>query len=193
MPEKMIEYTDPEAKDRNYGTQNHDCFIFVPGLSLFQKNFELFFELEDVLELPVNGCKPDIGDLVQNLEFFHHKPAYFGRSDFLVGTVLEIGFDLIYDLFQLGYGNGPFFAGLQQALKELLAVEPLPLSILFDDHVGYFFDLLVGGESFLALEAFPAPADAEAVFAFSGIDHLAFGMITERTSHDFDCSPNFFT
>ena len=94
-----------------------------------------------------------------------------------------IDFGFVGDRFELGHGDGPLFAGLQQSGKNLLTIETLAPSVFLDHHVGDFIDALVTGESALASQAMPPPPNGLAFLAFPRIDHLVLKVAAKRTFH----------
>ena len=62
-------------------------FLLYHGLELFQK-------LVDVLEFPVHGGEPDVGDLIDLLEFLHDPLANNLRRHFLVELFMDFDLDL---------------------------------------------------------------------------------------------------
>ena len=89
--------------------------------------------MADVLKLPVNTGKPDIGNLVNFGQFHHDKFAYDLRGNFLFVLFSEHLIQLFYDLILLGKGNRPFAAGFVDARLDLGPVIGFPAMILFDN------------------------------------------------------------
>ncbi len=67
---------------------------------------------------------------------------------------------------------------------QLGPVKSLSPPALFDHHVGDVFHSFVGGETALAVQTFPSPANHIAFFTFTGIDYSILAMITKWTAHD---------
>jgi hypothetical protein len=90
---------------------------------------------------------------------------------------------LVDELGQLRHPDRPLFAGFEQAVENLLAVELLPPSISLYNYVGNFVAALVSGESALAFQAFASATDDVAFFALARIDDAVFTMTAEGANH----------
>ena len=82
-----------------------------------------------------------------------------------------------------GHRDGPFLAGAEEPLENLLAVEALPAIVLLDDHVRNVVNAFVGGEAPPALEAVAPAPDRVALLAHPGVDNLVFEVQAERAEH----------
>src|SRR6185503_9713830 len=104
-------------------------------------------------ELEVDAGEAHVRDLIDLLEALHDELADALRRPLAVAAVLYELLDSVDDGLELGGRDGPPFAGAKDAGHDLLPVERLAATVLFDDHVGHFVDALVARESPLALEA----------------------------------------
>ena len=81
-------------------------------------------------------------------------------ADLPLRLVLKRGLDPVGDRLERRHADRALLAGLQQAVHELLPVEPLPAAVLLHDHVRDFVNPLVAREPAAAVEALtPAPDD----------------------------------
>ena len=93
-------------------------------------------------------------------------------------------------MFQLADRYGPLFAGPEQPVKHLLAVELFPPAIFFHHHVGDFVDALVRGEALTALQTLAAAADGVCLLGLAGIHDFVIDESAKRTLHALRASRN---
>ena len=74
----------------------------MAGSAFFQDLVELAHEAVDVLELPVDRGKADIGDFVERLQALHDELADLFCRDLAVERILDGLFDLIGGALKLG-------------------------------------------------------------------------------------------
>src|SRR5579872_130311 len=149
---------------------------------LLQKLREFRLERLHVSEGSVHAGVPDVRHLVQVLERFHDLLSHHGRRDFGLTARKQLPFDRGDDLFQLGFGDRPFLAGLAQADQKFLAVVLLAPSVFLDDEETRSLHTLVGREPVPAGETFAAPADNGLIVARINDPRLA--LLAARTDHD---------
>src|SRR5271156_1848965 len=80
------------------------CF---PGV---EQLFQLFLELAYVFEVPVNAGKADVGDLIDGPQMVHDQLADLVGGSFAFRRIHQKSLGFVYDRFQLGCGDGAFFA-----------------------------------------------------------------------------------
>ena len=117
------------------GSQPSDRFEFYFRFisSRFPKEiFQFIHEFVDIFELSVDRGKPDIGDPVQAMEFFHHLFADLRTPDLPLPLLLEMEFDTVDDLLNDVDADRPLLAGLLQTVEDLETIERFSSSILFD-------------------------------------------------------------
>jgi len=68
----------------------------------------------DVAKVPVDGREADIGDLVERLQFLHHRCADFRCADFAFRPLLERRFDAISDGFDRRWTDGTLSHALRR-------------------------------------------------------------------------------
>ena len=68
-----------------------------PGL--LQEPLQLFHELSDIPELPVDGREPHIRYLVELVQFMHRELAYLSGGHLPVVLALEVALDIVDELF----------------------------------------------------------------------------------------------
>ena len=64
-------------------------------LGIAQQTPQFGNEIVDVLELPVDRCKADIGDIVERMELFHHLLTDHAGGDLLFTRLLEIPLQIV--------------------------------------------------------------------------------------------------
>src|SRR5690242_8376787 len=91
--------------------------VLFPGL-LFgvpaQELLQLFLELADILKVPVNAGKANIGHRIQRLQATHDQLADFGRRALSLVRFGDEAFHLVHQLFQFAGRDRPLLAGVQQ-------------------------------------------------------------------------------
>src|SRR4030043_1052811 len=137
----------------------------------------------DVLKLPVHRGETDIGDPIEAVQFLHPLLPDLRAFDLSLPSFLKIRLDPVDALFNHIDADGPFFAGLLQAIEDFDPVEGFPPSVFFDDQRKGILRPLTRGKTLLAFEALPPPPYHLLVLAQTGINNLAFEMITKRTFH----------
>ena len=137
----------------------------------------------DVLKLPVDRGETDIGYPIETMEFLHHFLPDLRASDLPLAFFLEIGLDPVDALLNDIDADGPLFAGLFQAIEDFNPVEGFSPSVFFNDQGKRILRPLACGKTLLTFEAFPPPPDRLFVFAQTGVNNLAFGMIAEGAFH----------
>ena len=137
----------------------------------------------DVLELAIDGGETDIGHPIEAVEFLHYLLPNLRASDLPLPSFLKIRLDPVDALFNYIDADGPLFAGFLQAIENFDPVEGFPPSVFFNDQRKGILRPLTRGKTLLAFEALPPPPDRLFVLAQTGINNLAFEMITERTFH----------
>ena len=164
------------------------------ALSLvFSQLLQLRHELLDVLEIEIDGGKPDVGDFVVAPQPVHDQFPDFAGLAFPLRRLDHEAFGLVDDLLQLADRHRPLLAGPQQPVQNFLTVEFFPPTVLFHHHVGNFIDALVRGKAFSALQAFPAAADGIGFLALARIHHFVIRKPAKRTLHALGCSSEFKT
>ena len=150
---------------------------------MLEKVLQFIHKLPDVLELPIDGGKTDIGHTIQLMELLHHLLANLRTLDLPLPFLLEVEFDAIDDLLDKVNADGSLLAGPSETIKDLEAVERLPPSVLLNDQRKIILWPLARSKTLLTTETFPSPADGLLVSAQAGVDHFALGVITERAFH----------
>src|SRR5437899_4793251 len=155
------------------------CLFFGQD-TVFQEIFQFGHEFLDVLKVHVNAGEADVGDFVELLQAMHDHFADFGGGQFPFRSFVDHALDFIHNGFEFRRGYGAFFAGLQQALQNFLALEAFAAAVFLDDHVGNFVDAFVGSEAARAFQAFAAAANGVAGAALAGVNYLVIKMSAER-------------
>src|SRR5215471_16959447 len=151
---------------------------------------ELRQELVDVAKGAVYAGKTHISHLVQKTQLGHHLFPDHGRAYLFVARLGELTLDGVGDRFDLIDANRPLVARGAQPADELLAVELLATSVLFDNARLDLVHPFVGREPPLAGFARPTPADKLAGRRDTRIDDTALEMSTERAFHGRDTTPS---
>src|SRR5215472_8337295 len=157
---------------------------------------QLGMELADVLEVPVDGGKTNIRDLVGLLEPRHDLLAQFGGGALALRRIHHKLLYLVHDLFHGGHRDRPFFTRPQHPGKDFLPLELLPAAVLFHYHVRDFVDALIGGKPFLAFQAFTAAPNRRAFLALARVNYFvilepakwAFHGCYRTVRSKFDCT-----
>lgn len=137
----------------------------------------------DVLKLPVDRGETDIGDPIETVKFLHHLLPDFRAYDLSLAFLLKIGLNPVDAFFNHIDADGPLFTGLLQAIEDFNPVEGFSPSVFFNDQGKRILRPLACGKTLLTFEAFPPSPDRLFVFAQTGVNHLAFGMIAEGAFH----------
>src|SRR5215471_16790046 len=145
-------------------------------------------ELIYVLKIAVDGGKANIGDFVNLLEPLHDEFTDFTGSPLTLRRIHHKLFNIVYDVLHLAHGNRALFARPQQSRKDLLALELLPASIFFHNHVRDFVNALVSGKALLALQTLAPSANRFAFFALARVHHLVIFEPAKRTFHGLNVS-----
>lgn len=171
------EGTSPEKTD--HGSRSN----VLPFAALLSQRFQFVHELVDVLELPIDGGKSDIGDLVQLVQllhdFFPHDPTFNLRFAHLLNPF----FYPIGDGFDSPGADRPLFARFLHSGEDLGAVERLASAVFFHDDGQNFLDAFVGGVAAFTAKTLAPAADDLAFLGHARIDDFVFEFITERTFH----------
>ena len=146
--------------------------------------FQLIHELLNILKLPVDRGKTNIGHTVQMMELRHDLLSDLGTPHFPLSPLLEIELNPVDDLLNLINADRPLLTGFFQAIKNFETVEGLPPSILLDNEGKGILGSFTCGEPLLASQAFSPSADGILLLAKAGIDHFAFSLITKRALHN---------
>ena len=125
------------------------------GLGLIEETLDFLDESTYVLEPSINRGEPDIGDRIELTKLFHDRRSDLMSRDLALLFDVEALFDELDDVFLLLGWNRPLLAGLHQAAEELAAAEIFAPAVRLDHQIRNGFDLLVGGESAAAIQAFP--------------------------------------
>jgi uncharacterized protein len=140
-------------------------------------------ELFGVVELPVHGGEPDIGDFVEFAELAHDQFADLLPGHFTAVFVFEFGHDALGDGVDFLGADGAFFAGAFDAAPEFATVEFLVVAAAFLDAHGLVENLFVRREAGPAIEAFTTTTDGGSVRTAAGVDHLVILCAAFRASH----------
>src|SRR6202034_3949214 len=151
--------------------------------AVLQQALQLIHEFLYVFEIQVDGRKADIGHLVEFFQVAHQESADLGGRALAICRFAHKSLGFIYDGFQLAHRHGPFFAGLQQSLQDLLALEFFPAAILLDDHIGNLVDAFIGGKATAAFQALAATANQIAGATLARVDYLIIQVRAKRTLH----------
>ncbi len=147
------------------------------------EGFDLVDELADILELAVDGCVADEGDLIDLAQLRHDPRADVLAGDFEEAFGLDIDHDFVRRVLEPFDADGAFFAGFEETIEDFVAVELLADAAALDDAEVVALDLLVGGEPEAAFEALAAASDRVAVLGGPGIDHLILLVPAFEASH----------
>lgn len=150
---------------------------------LFEEPLQLFHELTDIPELPIDGCKAHISYLIELMQLMHRELTDLSGGHFPVVFALEVTLDIVDELFNALYAEGPLLAGHHDALNELLALERLAPAVLLYDHEGHALDILIRRESPLALQALAPPPDARSVLRSARVDNAVIPISAVWASH----------
>ena len=159
-------------------------FSLCIGLGVLLENLQFLKEGVDILKLAVNRCKAHVCNLVALAQLAHDDLAKVGGCDLLTKGVLQLGFDLVNKKNRV---DGTLLCRLEDACQELLLIEQLLASALFDNEYLLHLKRFKSSEAFLAVLAFATATDAVALNSGARVDYLAFRKTTTRTSHN--CVP----
>ena len=163
--------------------------VSFSNLFFLRKHIQDRHEILRVAELMVHAGETDECDLIELEKLPHKEFSEILGLDLGVDAVLDLVLNGSQDLFDLLVTDRPFSARDLQPAFQFVAVENFTGPIPFDDFDGRTFHSLIGRETFLAVLAFPAPADPESIIAGSGIDHPVIILTAVGTFH-FRFSPN---
>lgn len=93
-------------------------------------------EFAYLFKAAINGCKTDIGHIVDGCEAFHDFFSDHGAGDFAIVLYIDFVDDIVDQCFDLGDGKGAFFAGPQDAGIHFLFAQFLMSTIAFNDPNG---------------------------------------------------------
>src|SRR5215469_6959850 len=172
----------PSETTGDVGAAIHEANLFLDH-AVFEEILQFGHEFLHILEIHVDASEADVGHFVELFQPMHDHFADLRGGQFPLGGVVHHAFDFIHDGLKLRCGHGSFFAGLQQALQDLLPLKTFAAAVFLDHHVGNFIDAFVCGEAAGAFETFAAPADGVAGTAFAGVDYLIVKMRAERALH----------
>jgi hypothetical protein len=161
--------------------------LFFDG-AVFEEIFEFGHEFLDVFEIHIDTGEADVSDLIELFEAMHDHFADLGGGGLAPGGFVDHTFDFVDDGFEFRRRDRALFAGFEEALEDLLALEALAAAIFLDDHVGNLVDALISGKPPRAFEAFTAAADGVAGTALAGINYFVIEMRAERALHS-EASP----
>ena len=110
----------------------------VSGLSFFGFAFSLrpldfldrVAEIMDILETSINRGKPDVGHLVELVEFLHHHFADLARGDFTLPRTEKLLHNVIHRRIDLLRGHRPLVQCAHEARQQLVAAELGAVTIL---------------------------------------------------------------
>src|SRR3989339_1804198 len=116
---------------------------------MYPQRFYLFNELVRRLVLPVHGCEPYVGHLVQFVETPQdHAADRFAR--YLVAGLGQLGglvFYLVDEILYGHLGDRPLFQGADKPALYLAPLERLAPSVPLHDHEGLLLDALIAPEA----------------------------------------------
>ena len=107
----------------------------------------------DVLEFAIDRCEAHVGYFIEPAQLFHYDVAYLCRRDFCRERVRKLAFDLGNESGKLIVRDGALVAGFDKSGHDLVAVEDLVRTVLFNNENGGCFDYLVGREALVAGKA----------------------------------------
>lgn len=141
-------------------------------------------QVVEVAELFVDAGEADIGDLVEGFEPIGDGAADLDRLDLALVFAEHFLLDLFDELLQRFGADRPLVAGALQSAENPLAVPRHAAAVALDHRqAGVALDVLVGGETPLALEALAAATDHLARLRRAGVDHLILIFATEGAAH----------
>ena len=111
--------------------------------------------------------------------FFADNP---GWNLFFAGFA-QIPLQIIDEVLNGIHADIQLLTGALHSLAYLGAAENFPAAVLFDDHDGDLFDVLIGSKSTGTFDTLPATTNDAAVLADPGIDHLVIELTAKRTLH----------
>ena len=132
---------------------------------LFEQLAEFGHKGIDILKLTVDRSEANVSHFINALELVHNEFADLLGGYLAIERILKGGFNVIDNVFKCINGNRALFAGAQQTVKKLVAVENLARVVLLYNDDGKTFDDFVCSETLLALKTFSAAAYS---FAFIG-------------------------
>src|SRR4051812_39541296 len=160
------------------------CTTRGPILALREHRLHLVHEVADVLKLPVDRGKTDVGDLIELFQVLHRQFAEDRPRDFLAKVAgVNVGFDFADDRFDLLVADWAFVASLFEATAELGRVERLAGLVLLDDLERALLDLLDGRNAALAVAADPPTTGGEAAGLAAGINDGEIAFTAKGTFH----------
>ena len=140
-------------------------------------------EFADVFELSVDRNVADVGDGIDLVKLLHDLDANV-RGGHLADVIsVEFGKHFVHGAVDAIHRDRPFFAGFDQAVADLFAVDGLACAIAFHHAEFGPLDLFVGGVAVGAVEALPASADSGAILRHPGVENLVLEGSTLNTSH----------
>src|SRR5690348_8094056 len=140
-------------------------------------------EIMDILETSVNRGKPDVGNLVELVEFLHHHFADLARGDFALARTEKFLHNIINRRVDLLRGHRPLVQRSHKARQELVAAELCAVTILFYNLGQTQLHGFISGEAFVALHASAAAAYPVAFLRYTRVDYTGVIRVAEWTFH----------
>ena len=149
-----------------------------------QKALQLGHEIIHILEFPINRRKAYIGDVIQVVQLGHGFLTDNRGGQFLFADFTQVSFQVVNKFFDNIHADVTFLTGLFYPATHLFPVKDLATPVLFNDHDGNLFNVLVGCKPTAAINAFPAPSNRTGILAQPGIDYLVISFAAIRTFHE---------
>ena len=152
-------------------------------MSFLLQFLQFLFKPYYILKFPVDRSKPYVCHFVKGLELFHYNLSYNLAIHFHRVPFPQVGFNFINELLYLVKAYRPFFACLQDSVKDFLPFKPLPLAFFLHDNNFGFFNPFISCEPFIALQAFSSSPCRFQVLSLPCINDLGLLKAAVRAFH----------
>ena len=125
----------------------------------FLQVFDFLHKLGRFLEPPINTGKAHVGHRVNFAQGLHDPFADGHAGHFAVIFVRYFVHNLLDQIGDDFGADGPLLAGLPETGEQFVLGKLLAPAVAFDHDQPFVLDLLIRGETMLALQALPAAAD----------------------------------
>lgn len=125
----------------------------------------------------------DISDLVELFEPLHNHFSDFRRLNLAFHRIQQLLLYISRKIFGLLQGNGPFSAGLHDAVDHLVPVVDLSGAVFLDHHQRRVFDFFIRRKAGITFYAFSSSSDRASFFRRPGIDYPVFHMAAKWAFH----------
>ena len=161
-------------------------YLMSALLNVVQHRLDFIDKIASVFEFAVDAGKAYVGHLVEFAKFVHDEVTKFFAVDFLFHLGSQCNLDAGHDAVDLLVADWPFPARLGQSASKLFRVKFLSNAVFFDDLNIERLQMLIGGESSLAIRTFTTSAHNVTVLNASRVDDTVVVDSAEGATHRID-------